>query len=47
MAVDVEKMAQSYAEDVRQVMPVEKAFLFGSYAWEHATEFSDVDICFS
>ncbi len=43
MAVEV---AHSYAEDVRRVMPVEKAVLFGSYAKGYASEWSDVDICF-
>ena len=49
MVVDFEnikRIAQSYAEDVRQVFPVNKAFLFGSYAKGTATELSDVDICF-
>ena len=49
MAVDIEKMnqkARSYALDVKQVMPVDKAILFGSYAKGYATELSDVDICF-
>ena len=49
MAVDIEKinrMARNYAEDVRQVMPVEKAILFGSYAKGYARGVSDVDICF-
>ena len=43
---EINQMARSYAEDVRQVMPVEKAFLFGSYAKGEASELSDVDICF-
>jgi predicted nucleotidyltransferase len=49
MAVDIKEMnkkARSFAEDVKQVMPVDKAILFGSYAKGYATEFSDVDICF-
>jgi predicted nucleotidyltransferase len=49
MAVDIKKMnelARSFAEDVKQVMPVDKAILFGSYAKGYATELSDVDICF-
>ena len=49
MAVDIKeinRIARSYAEDVKQVMPVEKAILFGSYARGYATELSDVDICF-
>ena len=49
MAVDIKEMsrkARSFAEDVRQVMPVDKAILFGSYAKGYASEWSDVDICF-
>jgi len=49
MAVDVKeinRIARSYAEDVKRVMPVEKAVLFGSYAKGYATGWSDVDICF-
>ena len=49
MAVDVKKInqiARSYAEDVKRIMPVEKAFLFGSHAQGYATDLSDVDICF-
>jgi len=49
MAVDIEAVSQkarSFAEDVKQVMPVDKAILFGSYAKGYATEISDVDICF-
>ena len=49
MAFDVEEVnrkARLFAEDVRQVMPIDKAFLFGSHAKGNATELSDVDICF-
>jgi predicted nucleotidyltransferase len=49
MAVDIKEMnnkARSFAEDVKQVMPVDRAILFGSYAKGYATESSDVDICF-
>jgi predicted nucleotidyltransferase len=49
MAADFEainKIARNYAADVKQVMPVDKAVLFGSYAKGYATELSDVDICF-
>jgi len=49
MAVDFEEMnrkVRSFAEDVKKVMPVDKAVLFGSYAKGYATELSDVDICF-
>ena len=49
MAFDVKEMnriARLFAEDVNQVMPVDKAILFGSHAKGYATESSDVDICF-
>ena len=49
MAVDIKKIsnkARSYANDVKQVISVDKAILFGSYAKGYATELSDVDICF-
>jgi predicted nucleotidyltransferase len=49
MAFNIKEMNQkvrSFAEDVKQVMPVDKAILFGSYAKGFATELSDVDICF-
>ena len=49
MAADIKeinKIARLFAEDVRQVMPIHKAFLFGSYAKGYATDLSDVDICF-
>jgi predicted nucleotidyltransferase len=49
MAVDIETVnttAASYVKDVKRVMPVYKAVLYGSYAKGTATEYSDVDICF-
>ena len=49
MAVDIETVsakASAYAAQVRRVMPVSKAYIFGSYAKGNASEFSDVDICF-
>ena len=49
MAVDFEnarQLAINYAENVRQVLPVNKVILFGSFARGTATELSDVDICF-
>jgi predicted nucleotidyltransferase len=33
-------------KEIKTVMPVDKAVLFGSYAKGYATELSDVDICF-
>ena len=49
MARDLKEMshvARLFAEDVKQVMPIDKAVLFGSHAKGYATESSDVDICF-
>jgi predicted nucleotidyltransferase len=49
MAFELEKIkqiAKSYADEVRQKMPVGKVFLYGSYAKGIATDKSDVDVCF-
>jgi predicted nucleotidyltransferase len=49
MAFDIEEIkaiVKNYADDVRQLMPVVKVFLYGSYAKGTATERSDVDVCF-
>ena len=49
MAVDIEIVsakAIAYAAQVRSVMPVSKAYMFGSYAKGNASDHSDVDICF-
>jgi predicted nucleotidyltransferase len=49
MALDFETITliiKNYADEVRQIMPVEKVFLYGSYAKGYATEESDVDVCF-
>jgi predicted nucleotidyltransferase len=49
MAVDIETVntkARAYADQVRDVLPVSKVYMFGSYAKGTATECSDVDICF-
>ena len=49
MVVDTETVsakARAYAAQVRDVMPVSKVYMFGSYAKGTATEQSDVDICF-
>ena len=37
---------KNYAEDVRQNMPVEEVFLYGSYASGLAREDSDIDVRF-
>lgn len=49
MAVDLEAarlIAKAYADDVRRAFPIDKAVLYGSYAYGNATELSDIDICF-
>jgi predicted nucleotidyltransferase len=49
MAVDFEAVNQTvinYVADVKNAMPIDRAFLFGSYAKGTATEQSDIDVCF-
>ena len=49
MAVDFEavrELVKNYANDVRKRMPVDKVYLFGSYAKGLADELSDIDVCF-
>jgi predicted nucleotidyltransferase len=49
MAFDVAAVNEtvySYVADVRNAMPIDRAFLFGSYAKGTATEQSDIDMCF-
>ena len=49
MATDfeaVKKLVEGYVRDVKNVFPVDKVILFGSYAKGTATEQSDIDICF-
>ena len=49
MAVDFEavnQLARDYAIDVSRELPVDRAFLFGSYAKGYASEQSNIDICF-
>ncbi|MDR1109109.1 MAG: nucleotidyltransferase domain-containing protein [Deltaproteobacteria bacterium] len=49
MVIDIETVSlivKKYVNDVRCLMPVYKVFLYGSYAKNHATEYSDVDVCF-
>jgi predicted nucleotidyltransferase len=49
MAVDfdnINRVVNSYVGVVREVLPVDKVMLFGSYANGTATEQSDIDICF-
>ncbi|MDR3121110.1 MAG: nucleotidyltransferase domain-containing protein [Clostridiales bacterium] len=42
----VKAAAIQYADDVRRVMNIDKAVLFGSYAKGTAEDGSDVDVCF-
>jgi predicted nucleotidyltransferase len=49
MAVDIEtvtKVIQQYIADVKKMMPIDKVYLYGSYAQGTQQENSDVDICF-
>jgi predicted nucleotidyltransferase len=49
MAANVEAVigeTRHYADEVRRHFPVEKVYLFGSYAKGTADEFSDVDVVF-
>jgi predicted nucleotidyltransferase len=49
MAFDVEAVdmtVNDYVADVKSAMPIDRAFLFGSYAKGTATEQSDIDVCF-
>ena len=43
---EISRIAHLFVEDVKQVMPIERAFLFGSCAKGYSSELSDVDICF-
>jgi len=42
----LDNSVKNYVEDVKSVIPVDKAILFGSYAKGTATEHSDIDLCF-
>ena len=42
----VKEEAKRYANEVRHHLPVDKVYLFGSYAKGTADDLSDVDICF-
>ena len=49
MVVDydaVEKIINQYITDVKMVLPINKVFLYGSYANGTARWDSDVDLCF-
>ncbi|MDR0621591.1 MAG: nucleotidyltransferase domain-containing protein [Deltaproteobacteria bacterium] len=42
----ITQAAKNYASAVREVLPVAKAYLFGSWVTGHPTVWSDVDVCF-
>ena len=49
MAADlkaVNTIIQQYVTDVKKIMPIDKVYLYGSYAKGTQQEYSDVDICF-
>ena len=49
MAADIETVittAQQYIADVKKVMPIDKVYLYGSYAKGTQQKNSDVDLCF-
>ena len=49
MATDLEtvtSIVQQYIADVKKVLPIDKVYLYGSYAKGTQQESSDVDICF-
>ena len=49
MVINNETIAQTidnYVEDVKNAMPIDRVFLFGSYAKGNADKHSDIDLCF-
>ena len=49
MAADIEtvtSIVKQYIADVNNVMPIDKAYLYGSYAKGTQRDDSDVDLCF-
>ena len=49
MAFNIETIVpivREYVADVKKVMPIDKVYLYGSYAKGTQQEYSDVDICF-
>ena len=42
----INQVIEDYVEDVRSAMPIDKVYLFGSYAKGTADEHSDIDLCF-
>ncbi|GMO15848.1 MAG: hypothetical protein Ta2A_25860 [Treponemataceae bacterium] len=49
MVIDAETLnskLNSYVADVKKVMPIDKVYLYGSYARGTPHKWSDVDVCF-
>jgi predicted nucleotidyltransferase len=49
MVIDAQTLDRSltrYVHDVRRKIPIDRAYLFGSYAQGTPHEWSDVDVCF-
>jgi len=49
MAINIEtinKTVSDYVADVKNAMPIDRVYLFGSHAKGTATEHSDIDVCF-
>ena len=49
MATDIEAVTaivQQYIADVKRAMPIDKVYMYGSYAKGTQRENSDVDLCF-
>ncbi|MDR0878611.1 MAG: nucleotidyltransferase domain-containing protein [Treponema sp.] len=42
----IESAVKDYVVEVKRAMPIDKVYLFGSYAKGNPREDSDVDICF-
>ena len=45
-AETLNKNLNEYINDVKKDIPIEKVFLFGSYAKGNPGEWSDIDVCF-
>jgi predicted nucleotidyltransferase len=45
-AQTVISLAKQYVADVRRLMPIDKVYLYGSYAKGTQREDSDIDVCF-
>lgn len=39
-------LVKSYINDVKTIMPIDKVYLYGSYAKGTENSYSDIDICF-